>query len=369
MIRKTKSILLIALVVFMAWMMFVGVFAQWVYCNDPSPIDQVVNTHLSRFQYGDIYITAISKPNAGTYDSADLQKTAATDISANIDLNNTANSSVSYEITFYNGSDTIYYYNEAKTLSSDNDGIAYEVTGIAQKDAVSPKSYKTVTVTFSYKSGVSSDTTLTTDIHFSFVVDKDSIGIVVARTAVDRFRDILNNVASPDSYNTLDSAMSSHSNASTVTYIGNVAGSSSNDTQVVESLFGEEFMSMDLDGDEKAERITMMIKREDLDNNVLTGASYTYKSLLSNRTVHGVEMTLYITAEDVSARSVTVYAATFTIPEGGSEWVEIVPLTKGTASTNNYSSGAFGTRNSFNTDTWESDAGKSIDDLVKEATN
>lgn len=369
MFRKAKSILLIALVVFMVWTMFVGVFAQWVYYNDPIPIDQSVTTHLSRFQYGEIYITGVSKVNGGRYDSAELQKTSATDVHADIDLSNSTNSYVSYTVTFYNGSDTIYYYNEAQALTSDNDGIAYEVTGIAQKDAVSPKSYKTVTVTFSYENGISSDTTLTADIHFSFVVDKDSIGIVAARTAVDRFRDILNNVASPNSYNTLDSAMSSHSNASTVTYIGNVAGSNSSDTQVVESLFGEEFMSMDLDGDKKAERITMMIKREDLDNNVLTGTSYTYKSLLSSRTVHGVEMTLYITAEDVSARSVTVYAATFTIPEGGSEWVEIVPLTKGTASTNNYSSGAFGTRNSFNTDTWESDAGKSIDDLVKEATN
>lgn len=369
MIRRTKSLMLLALVLISAFMISSGVFAQWVYYTDASAVDHAISTHISRFVYGEIYITSVSRVNGGRYDSASLEKTAATDVSANIDLSNTASSSVSFEVTFYNGTDTTYYYNEAQTVSSDNNAITYQVSGIAQKDAINPKTYKTVTITFSYKNGISSDSTLDADIHFNFVVDKDSIGIVVARTAVDRFRDILNNVAFSNSYDTLDSAMSSHSNASTVTYIGNVSGSSSSDTQVVERLFGQEFMAMDLDGDGKTERITMMIKRENLDGNNLTGASYTYRSLFSEKTVHGVEMTLYITAEDVSARSVTVYAATFTIPEGGSQWVEIVPLTKGTASTNNYSSGIIGSKNSFNTDTWESDGGKSIDTLVKEAMN
>ena len=359
---------LIALLIVLSSIAVPGIYALWYYYNVPSAIDTTVSNSLSQFEYGLIYITQIRQADpAGDHISASAEKIAATNIHADINLGTAANASASYMITFYNSTDTVYYYNEAQTLSKNDSSIAHSVTGIAQKDVVEPKTYRTLTITFT-NGQVATTSPLSADIHFSFVVDKDSIGIIVAKTAVDRFRDILNNVAAADSYSTLETAMNNRGNVSTVTYIGNVTGSGTDDTQIVEDLFGNEFMSMDLDGDGTAERITMMIKRENLDNNVSTGASYTYSSWLGNRTVHGVEMTLYITAEDVSARSVTVYAATFTIPEGGSEWVEIVPLTKGSASTNNYNSGSIGSKNSFNTDTWTSDGGKTMAQLTKEAT-
>lgn len=360
---------LIALLIVLSSIAAPGIYALWYYYNEPAAIDTTVSNSLSQFEYGLIYITQIRQADpAGEHISASAEKIAATDIHADINLGTTANASASYKITFYNSTDTVYYYNEAQTLSSNDSSIAHSVTGIVQKDAVEPKTYKTLTITFT-KGQVATNTPLSADIHFSFVVDKDSIGIIVAKTAVDRFRDILNNIATTDSYSTLETAMNNRGNSSTVTYIGNVTGSGTNDTQIVEGLFGDEFMSMDLDGDGTSERITMMIKRENLDDNVSTGASYTYSSWLGKRTVHGAEMTLYITAEDVSARSVTVYAATFTILEGSSEWVEIVPLTKGSASTNNYSSGSVGSKNSFNTDTWTSDGGKTMDELAREATS
>ena len=128
---------------------------------------------------------------------------------------------------------------------------------------------------------------------------------------------------------------------------------------------------MDLDGDGKTEPITMMIKRENLDDSTATGTSYTYTSGSRNYTVHGVEMTLYITSKDLdgirSGASVEVYAATFTILPGQGQWVQVVPLTKGTASANNYS--GWGSANSFNTDTWKSDSGKTMSQLMKENTS
>ena len=360
-------IALLALLVILMPLVFSGVYASWVYLTSPDPMESNMTGRLSNFHYGSLYITKVAV-TGGTYDSASATKSGDTNITADLDLTAAASSTVSVDVTFYNSTDAIYYYNKTETLSSDNNNIVYKVTGIAQKDAVDPKTYKTITVTFSYDNTAAiSDTTLAAQLHFNFVVDKDSIGIVVAKTAVDRFREILNNIAAPNSYDTLDTAMdnrSGYNKASAVTYIGNVVGSSSTDSNVIENLFGSEFMSMDLDGDGKAEPITMMIKREDLDGNTKTGATYTYTNRNTPYTVRGVEMTLYITSQNLTASSgtVVVYAASFTIPEGGNEWVDLVPLTKGTATPNNYN--GWGSNNSFNTDTWRSDDRKTLEELV-----
>ena len=118
----------------------------------------------------------------------------------------------------------------------------------------------------------------------------------------------------------------------------------------------------------------MMIKREDLDGDTTTGDSYTYSTSSwwggsEETTVDGAEMTLYITSADLSnvsnGRSVVVYAAAFTKLPGSDTWTELVPLTKGAADANNY--GGYGNANSFNTDTWLSDTGKNIEELVAQS--
>lgn len=319
-----------------------GVYAVWTYCLPPTPVEKEIPVTLSAFKYADIYITKI-EPIGG---DGTMTKTDHTKVSATVSVGS------SFAVTFYNGSDISYYYKEAETLSGSD---AYEVSGIAQKDEIPAKTYKTITVTFTGSGSA--------DIFFHFVVDKDSIGIVVARTAVDRFREILN---TPTEYATLTTAMNNRSGwnkASAVTYIGNVAGSGTGDSGTINGLFGSEFMSMDLDGDGEAEPITMMIKRENLDGKESTGATYTYTNYNREYTVNGAEMTLYITSETLTRQdSVVVYAATFTLYPGETEWVELVPLTKGTAETNNYS--GYGSANSFNTDTWVSDGGQTLEEII-----
>jgi len=331
-----------------------GVFAVWSYSDfPPAPAETELGVNIGKFQYADIYITDISPTAAG----GTFTKTGHTSGSADI-----ASSGAAFEVTFYNGSGISYYYNEAETTSG---SAAYTVSGIEKGDEVPSKTYKTLTVTFSGRG--------TADIVFHFTVDKADVEDVVARTAVDRFGEILN---TPADYSTLTGAMNAHGNASTLTYIGNVVGANSSDSNTIKRLFGEEFMSMDLDGDGKTEPITMMIKRENLDGNNTTGDSYTYTSSgwwgeTTTETVHGVEMTLYITAQSLSGvgrgDDIVVYAATFTKYEGSDKWVELVPLTKGRADANNYSTGAWGTANSFNTDTWISDAGDTMKMLVAQA--
>lgn len=322
-----------------------GVYATWTYGTPPAPEETTIPVKLSNFHYADIYIIKITPKDSG------LTKTDHTKVSATVSAGDR------FEITFYNGSNVSYYYKEAETLSGN---AVYTVSGIVEKEEVPAESYKTVTVTF--PAGGSAE------IFFHFVVDKDSIGEVVAHTAVDRFREILNTDAD---YTFLTNAMDEDDDdKSKVTYIGNVAGADSGDSATINTLFGDEFMSMDLDGDGKPERITMMIKREDLDGNGNTGDSYSYTSGWFNpttTTVTGAEMTLYITAQDLSnvrnGTDITVYAAVFTKYPGEDEWVELMPLTIGVADANNYNGwGSYA--NSFNTDTWKSDGGQTLRQIV-----
>lgn len=351
-----------------------GVMAGWEY-NDgpPDPVDSNVAVSLNDFRYGMLYITRATV-KGGSYIKANITQLGDLDIRGDLTMAADTGSTVVVEVTFYNNTTTSYYYNKTETLSSNNDSIGYTVSGIETKDEIPSHTFKTIEVTFGYTGSNISASSVLTDLHFNFVVDKDSIGDIVAQTAVDRFRDILNNVVFDTSYQTLENAMNNRSGfnkASAVTYIGNVSGSSSGDSQVIESLFGQEFMSMDLDGDGNAEPITMMIKRENLDGDTATGDdyTYTYASWGGSReeTVEGVEMTLYITSENLdnvsSGRAVVVYAAAFTKLPGSDIWTDLVPLTKGTADANNY--GGYGSANSFNTDTWLSDTGKSMKELAK----
>jgi len=352
-----------------------GVMAGWEY-NDgpPDPADGDVRVSLNDFRYGLLYITRATV-TGGSYAEANITQLGDLDIRADLTLLPDADSAVVVAVTFYNNTSASYYYNKTETVSSDNDRIDYTVSGIEKKDEIPAYSFKTVEVTFHYTGSDTSAASVLKDLHFNFVVDKESIGDLVAWTAVDRFRDILNNAAFDGSYQTLENAMnnrSGYNKASAVTYIGNVSGSSGTDSQVIQSLFGQEFMTMDLDGDGKAERITMMIKREDLDGNAQTGDdyTYTYSSWGGTRqeTVEGVEMTIYITSRDLdnvsNGQAVVVYAACFTKLPGSDTWTDLVPLTKGSADANNY--GGYGSANSFNTDTWLSDTGKSMKELARQ---
>lgn len=346
-----------------------GVMATWQYAEaSPQKVSAPLTCTIKEFRYGTLYITKVQVAD-GSFSNANAVKNGDLNMLAGLTLSADADSSVTVEVTFYNNTASSFYYNKTDQLSWSNGNIGYTVTGMEKKDEIPAYSYKTARVVFAYTGNNTSASALDAELQFNFVVDKDSIGEIVALTAVDRFKAILNNEVSANSYQTLENAMNNRSGwnkESAVTYIGNVAGSSSTDSNVIKNLFGDEFMSMDLDGDGKAEPITMMIKREDLDNNTATGDSYTYTSWGREYTVNGAEMTLYITSADLTnvsnGRSVVVYAAVFTKHPGEEKWTELMPLTKGAANANNYD--GYGSANSFNTDTWMSDNGMSIRTIV-----
>ncbi len=347
-----------------------GVLAYWEYPYPAEDISENINYKMGAFKYGLLYISSIEI--SGDYGTASVEKTGELSVTANIFLNQGTSSYATASITFYNSTDVSYYYDKTTCDEIADTNIGYTVSGIVQKDEIPAKTYKTVTLTFEYTDNTVSSDSYLNNFRFHFTVDKDSIGDIVAKTAVDRFKDILNNVVADDSYEQLTSAMDNRSGwnkGSSVTYIGNVSGADSGDSAVINSLFGNEFMSMDLDGDGTTEPITMMIKRQDIDGNASTGCSYTYTTWGRDTTVNGCEMTLYITSVDYgnlqSGDDVTVYAASFTLLPGETEWTELVPLTKGNASANNYS-GGWGAADSFNTDTWLSDKNETIKSLAQQ---
>lgn len=295
--RRNSSFLLIVALLLVLSLPVSGVFALWHYYGPTEPETENVASDLSAFKYGLLYITKVSVVQ-GAYSTAQVTKNADLNLHGDITLNPQAGSQVVVEVTFYNSTANSFYYNKTETVSWDNDAIGYTVSGIETKDEIPGRTYKTVQVAFSFNRNEYSANSLLGELHFNFVVDKDSIGSIVALTAVDRFRAILNNEVFENSYQTLEDAMNNRSGlnkASAVTYIGNVVGANTQDSNTIKELFSEEFLSMDLDGDGQAEPITMMIKRENLDSDTATGDSYTYISWGREYTVNGAEMTIYIT--------------------------------------------------------------------------
>lgn len=204
-----------------------------------------------------------------------------------------------------------------------------------------------------------------------------NISAVVAETLAGKFGNILNSVDDADSYNTLITAMEESSENANETYIGNVAGENvPADTKVIRELFGLKENENIMYGNAP---VTVMIKRENLDNNSLTGGQEKIEIFnldkWSYETIVGWEMTIYTTSENPSANTVSknwlgetvysdyetidVYAMVFSkciIKDDSGELKDtgwrLIGQYKGEATSNNYSGDRDGEPNSFNTDTW-----------------
>ena len=146
----------------------------------------------------------------------------------------------------------------------------------------------------------------------------------------------------------------------TSNYIGNVKGSSSEDSMAVNTLFAGQLQITV--GKEQMDA-TVLIKHENLDWNNYTGDDYTAVNS-SNGGVfngYGCEMTLYLTIDplDRAGTYVPVYAVVFTCDRDyngnkTSDWYRIGSTYAGTANVVTYDGGN-GT-GSFVTDNWIADA-------------
>ncbi|MBQ9773930.1 MAG: hypothetical protein IJW30_04630 [Clostridia bacterium] len=269
----------------------------------------------------------------------------STVLNSKVTLGSTAASTLDVQVTVHNNSEYVYKYNGVKYVvgggTYDNEGITVTVTDMASGEELGAHASRTFTVRFAYRNAAAvSNSVLNSLLNFEFVPADEYVEEVAVSDALGRFKEILN---APDDYQSLLDAMadSDTSGRADTTYIGNVVEGTSSDTTFLNDLFtdetGKNYLTLNING--TATNVTAMIKNEEL-------------------TTGGGEITIYLTAEEISYRwyqsgTVTVYAAVFAQNESGL-WEQVGELFAGEASANAYSGNPFSAKNSFNTDTWES---------------
>lgn len=201
-----------------------------------------------------------------------------------------------------------------------------------------------------------------TCVKYKFVANAKDIGDYYSDAVFVQFESILNDMSAGGGYQTLIDAIDDKFdgyNTWTSNYIGNVDNTTEQgkkDWAVIEQLF-EGKLQITLGGE--TVDVTLLIKREDVDNNQQTGDTYTAVNKDNGRsiTVRGCEMTIMVTTDPLTSNGayVPVYAAVFTCnPVNGvpTEWYQLGERYYGQAQANSYN-GNSGS-GSFNTETWVS---------------
>ena len=301
----------------------------------------------------------------------------STTVDSSIKKNSNNNTgTVTYTITVLNNTHLTYSYrgiyyqtnldgyngNNSIATSASRNKISVEcsldkATSAAAKK-VAPGDTLTFTVTYSVGAGMSQNTNWKTLINFQFGINVD--GEREALEVIEsKFLNILNTTST---YEQLIDALDNKFDGRqewTSNYIGNVTGSSSEDSVAVNTLFAGQLQITV--GKENMDA-TVLIKHENLDGNTLTGDDYVATNT-SNGGVfrgYGCEMTLYLTIDPLNKAGayVPVYAVVFTCDRDAngnkiSDWYRIGSTYAGTANVVTYDGGN-GT-GSFVTDNWKAD--------------
>ncbi len=333
-----------------------GVYATFSYTeNYVNPTQTDLPTTVSPFDYPEIvYIIDVDYlSGSGTYTNAEYVKSILTS-----SINVPKGTELTFRITVINNSKVVQGFDGVLSTSAeyDNTNITYTITnlkrpytvdGIMASDVtrIQPQQTHQYEITFKFADNVTdfSNATLNSVLNFVFKpfneISPEHITTPVDG-ALEAFKKILN---TPADYERLDGIMDQSS--STGAYVGNVVGSSDNDSKVLGELFAGNLNLMLADpntGKLEKTDLTCMIKEEDLDDD------------------GDIEYTLYMTPDSLSMWSniKNVYVAVFTqvTDENGKiTWEQYGELYHGTASCNDYDSNIFnGFDPSINTDSWRS---------------
>ena len=177
-----------------------------------------------------------------------------------------------------------------------------------------------------------------------------------------KFLRILNNVDDPNDYKTLCSIFATGASGwgTDGSYTGTVSGSSQ--ASKITALFDNELTMKIYDKDVK---VTVLLKRENLDDNLNTGVRFLYKEggwFNQDEYSSGAEMIMYYTTDSLKTAGKTdtkVFASVFSVqangdsetPAAGDQW-RLLATYEGVATTTNWN-GTNGT-GSFDTRTWRS---------------
>ena len=288
-----------------------------------------------------VFIYDVKEPSDG---KITVNSYAGTALNSTTNLGTDPNSVATIEISVYNNSPYVYVFNTVKHMDGDglydNQNIHYALNGLTKGQEIAGSGTITFTVEFYYLDPEKvTNTILNSVLNFEFVPHADYVPEIAVDGAADQFAQILNN---PETFNKLVNQMDDTSwDRWSDSYIGNVVGATSADSQVLNELFtvgGKNYLTLNINGEET--NVTTLIKRENLDGNSNTGDG-------------GEEMTIYMTAADLTTMrynsKVTVYACVFT-KQGDGDWYQIGQMYEGQAKVTSYM-GLIG-HDSFNTDNW-----------------
>ncbi len=320
-----------------------------------------------------VFISTIETSAASAGASIDIDDYTGTILNSTVSLGSNGSSTLTLSIRLHNNSAYGYIFNGVVIGEGeefyDNENILFELANLSKGDEIDPYGNRDFTVKFSYDNkSMLSDVDLHSIIKFEFVLASDYIPDFAADSATSCFEQILD---TPDEYSALIAQMDKHTdNRNDESYIGNVFGATTEDSTFLNGLFidedGNSLLTLDLGNGET--HVTVLIKREDVDGNTATGDS------------DGNEMTIYMTADDLSnlggswwqSTSVQVFAAVYT-KGAENDWYQLGEMYEGSATANNYATGWYGSKNSFDTDTWRTaltyygrPAGRTIEQIISD---
>lgn len=354
-----------------------GVYATWQYTtNMVNPEKKDFPVLLRDFDYPEIvYIIDIDYLSGeGTFTDTNYYRSV---LESSITV--PKGTELTFRITVFNNSRVEQGFDAVVSTASgyDNANITYTLTNLKRPYTIDGVMADDVTripaqqqyqyeVTFKFAENATdfSNATLNSVLNFVFKpfsdIDPEDFTSPVDG-ALEAFKKILN---TPEDYAKLYGIMDQSS--STGSYVGNVVGSSSNDTKVLDELFDGNLHLMLTDpdtGELVKTNLTCMIKEEDLDGD---GKS---------------EMTIYMTPDDLSNAGVwssikNVYVGVFTQvadADGTTKWEQLGELYHGTSQCNDYDSNIFnGFDQSINTDRWRSSqvyhnvkSGSTLENVIK----
>lgn len=332
-----------------------GVYATWKYAA-PATTENSFAVKMDLKQT--VYITdALYDTGNG---SINIKGYTETNFNSVVTLTSSNTSSVTVKITVYNNANKTYAFNAIKYLPENysNTNIICTLPVLKHGDEIAPGESLEFSAVYKFKNNkASTNTVLNSVINFEFLPldELPAEEEIAVSGALGQFKNIINNITTADSFETLINQMDDYANndRNDNSYIGNVGGASDEDTALLEDLF-QGNLTININGVET--EVTILIKRENIDGNINTGDA------------EGNEMSIYMTTDDLQKDSwfgtekAPVYVAVFSSDDDGENWYQLGEMYEGTATIKRYD-GWMGS-GSFDTDTWRSTTNVSLQNII-----
>lgn len=331
-----------------------GVYAIWRYCYPAEDTNKDISLNVNAFSYEPpevVYITNVEMVAQGdplvdlSYDFE-----FPTDLQFQV-FNWSSGSSMTFKVTVYNNTDVTYWYVGPKISADYGNNNLFGASGgisIVTKDKQSdtsatfntqdwipPRTSRDFYVTYSFGANATRD--ISTLVTYEFHIKMDAV--------YDGFLAVLNDKVSSYGYYYLADVFDKQYAEDGSTVIANVG----DDNAIFKNLFGEEQLTIDVNGVQTP--VTVMVERKDVDGRTATGDNY------SGGTPKGCEYTVYITVDPLNSPTgqAIVYAVSYSCKTSGADagtWYQIGQMYEGTADIVDYDTSNNVYEGAFDVDSW-----------------